>query len=80
MHPLRPSAVDNFHPFQDGNGRVGRLLLNNILIKHGFPPVNTTFKRRAKYYKAIRAYQNNGDVRPMIELILEEYKKSYRNT
>lgn len=68
------------HPFQDGNGRVGRLLLNNILIKNGFPPVNITFKRRARYYKAIREYQNNGDLRPMIELILEEYKRFYKHT
>ena len=67
------------HPFQDGNGRVGRLLLNNILIKHGLPPVNITFKKREKYYLTIREYQNRGDVRPMIELILEEYKRFYSN-
>jgi len=74
------NQFETIHPFQDGNGRVGRLLLNNILIKHGFPPVNITFKRRARYYKVIREYQNNGDVRPMIDLILEEYKRFYKDT
>jgi Fic family protein len=83
--PLLLAAVvhnqfETIHPFQDGNGRVGRLLLNNILIKHGFPPVNITLVRRARYYQALQAYQKGGDVRPMVELIVEEYKRFYRNT
>ncbi|MBN2517302.1 MAG: Fic family protein [Candidatus Altiarchaeota archaeon] len=81
--PLLLAAVvhnqfETVHPFQDGNGRIGRLLLNNILIKHGMPPVNITFGRRGLYYRAIRDYQNKGDVRPMVELILSEYKRFYR--
>lgn len=80
--PLLLAAVvhnqfELIHPFQDGNGRVGRLLLNNILIKHGMPPVNITFGRRGLYYQAIREYQNMGDLRPMIELIISEYKRFY---
>ena len=83
--PLLLAAVvhnqfETIHPFQDGNGRVGRLLLNNILIKHGLPPVNITFRGRALYYKAIQEYQSKGDVRPMIELILGEYKRFYKGT
>ncbi|MFI5412839.1 MAG: Fic family protein [Candidatus Micrarchaeales archaeon] len=62
------------HPFQDGNGRVGRLLLINILVKHRLPPVNIELKNRKQYYDAISAYENNDDIRPMIELILKEYK------
>jgi len=73
------NQFENIHPFQDGNGRVGRLLLNNILIKNGLPPVNITYKRRALYYKALQIYQDNGDVRPMVELILAEYKRFYKN-
>lgn len=69
------NQVENIHPFQDGNGRVGRLLLNNILLKHKLPPVNIQLEKRQTYYQALQAYQNTGNIRPMIELILKEYKK-----
>ena len=78
------NQFENIHPFQDGNGRVGRLLLNNILIKHGLPPVNIEFTRRREYYAALQAYENNHDLRPTIELLLSEYKtlkkKGYHKT
>ncbi|MDE1855896.1 MAG: Fic family protein [Candidatus Micrarchaeota archaeon] len=62
------------HPFQDGNGRVGRLILNNILLKYGLPPVNIELKNRKAYYDALRIYGANGNLRPILELILKEYK------
>ncbi|MFH1237139.1 MAG: Fic family protein [Candidatus Aenigmatarchaeota archaeon] len=79
-HPVVLAAVihnqfENIHPFQDGNGRVGRLLLNNILIRHGMPPVNIELKNRTEYYAALRGYETEGNLRPTIELILKEYRK-----
>jgi len=78
-HPILLAALvhnqfENIHPFQDGNGRVGRLLLNNVLLKHDFPPVNIELKNRAEYYSALQEYENNGNIRPTLELILKEYK------
>lgn len=78
--PLLLAAVvhnqfENIHPFQDGNGRVGRILMNNIFIKHGLPPVNIDLGKRKEYYKSLQEYEKNHDVRPIIELLLEEYKK-----
>ncbi len=69
------NQFENIHPFQDGNGRVGRILMNNILIKHGLPPVNIDLKKRKKYYQALQEYEKNHDTRPTIELLLEEYKQ-----
>jgi Fic family protein len=68
------NQFENIHPFQDGNGRVGRLLLNNILLKHNLPPVNIELKNRGEYYNALQEYQKNRNIRPTIELILKEYR------
>ncbi len=68
------NQFETIHPFQDGNGRVGRLLLNNILLKHNLPPVNIELKHRMEYYEALQDYQHKGNLRPMINLILKEYK------
>jgi Fic family protein len=67
------NQFENIHPFSDGNGRVGRILLNNILLKHGFPPLNIDFKNRAKYYASLQEYENNHDLKPTIELYVKEY-------
>jgi Fic family protein len=79
-HPIVLAAIvhnqfENIHPFQDGNGRVGRLLLNYVLLRHGMLPVNIELKNRQEYYSALQAYQNKGDVRPTIKLIIKEYKR-----
>ena len=67
------NQFEYIHPFEDGNGRVGRLLLNNLLLKHKLPPVNISFKNRKKYYKTLRDFQYSGDIKPTLELILKEY-------
>jgi Fic family protein len=68
------NQFENIHPFTDGNGRVGRILFNNILIKNKLPPLNIDLKNQSEYYKTLQSYQRNGNIRPTIELILKEYK------
>ncbi len=68
------NQFENIHPFADGNDRVGRILLNNILLRHNLPPINIDFKNRAQYYGSLQAYEKNHDLRPTIELYLKEYK------
>lgn len=62
---------ENIHPFIDGNGRTGRLLLNFELMQYGYPPINVKFTDRKRYYDAFDSYSRNQDAKPMINLIAE---------
>jgi Fic family protein len=68
------NQFENIHPFADGNGRVGRILMNNILIKHNLPPININLKNRFKYYETLQEYENNQNLGPTLKLFLKEYK------
>ncbi len=66
---------EGIHPFIDGNGRTGRLILNLELIREGFPPINVKFTDRKRYYDAFDAYYRDGDAGKMIDLIAEYVDK-----
>ncbi len=72
------NQFETIHPFQDGNGRVGRLLLINVLIKHGLPPLNIELENRKEYYEALGEYQTSGNLRPTLNLMLKEYRRLKR--
>lgn len=62
---------ESIHPFIDGNGRTGRLLLNFELMQNGYPPINVKFTDRKRYYDAFESYSRNQDAKPMTNLIAE---------
>ncbi len=77
-HPLSLAAIVHnqfvyIHPFEDGNGRVGRLLFNFILIKNGFFPIVFFNDDKQRYYSALRQCKD-GDMKPFIMLCAELYR------
>lgn len=68
-------AFEGIHPFIDGNGRTGRLILNLDLIQNGYPPINVKFSDRKRYYDAFDAFYKDNNSKPMIDIIAEYVDK-----
>ena len=94
LHPALTGAIAHYnflriHPFDDGNGRGARLLMNTILMKKKHPPVVIKNENRQDYIESL-IKADNGDLEPFItfiaqslietqELILNELKNIGKN-
>ncbi|MEK6855729.1 MAG: Fic family protein [Nanoarchaeota archaeon] len=81
INPVELSArahykFEKIHPFGDGNGRIGRLLMNDILWKAGYPMLIIEYKKRRSYYKALQK-DEEGFVKYFIRRYMTVHKKRY---
>ena len=72
------NQFENIHPFADGNGRVGRLLLNYILLRHKYPPINILLEDRATYYKVLQDFERRHKVKPIVDFLIKQYQKTLK--
>ncbi|HIH09736.1 MAG TPA: Fic family protein [Candidatus Diapherotrites archaeon] len=82
MHPIQVSALFHgkfikIHPFEDGNGRVGRFISNAILTNHDYPPFIIRKTQREAYIKCMQDFFR-GYTQNLERLFLRKYKDTYR--
>ena len=82
IHPLQRAAIfhgtfEKIHPFDDGNGRVGRLLINVMLLNHGYPPLIIRKTQRLSYFSCLEAF-DKGHKDKIERFLVEKYKDTYR--
>lgn len=80
-HPVFKAAAAHYkfvtiHPFVDGNGRTGRLLMNLILMRSGYPPAIILPKDRLKYIKSLERAQLGGSLDDYLNVIYKAVLRS----
>ena len=81
IHPVDLAAEAHYrlvtiHPFVDGNGRTARLLMNFILLCHGYPPAIIRKSERGKYLDALEKAQTGGALEDYLQLIYRAVNRS----
>jgi Fic family protein len=70
-------TFEHIHPFIDGNGRIGRVINNYMLVREGYVPVNIKFIDRQKYYEAFNEFDREEKTAIMEEILYKALTNSF---
>jgi Fic family protein len=70
-------TFEHIHPFVDGNGRIGRVLNNYVLLREGYVPINITFVNRSDYYQAFKEFDTTQSIHKMELIVARALANSY---
>lgn len=71
------AKFENIHPFADGNGRVGRLAMNYLLVLHGHPPIIIHEEDRKDYYEALETWDRKQNLAPLRVFLQAQTEKTW---
>ena len=72
------AKFEQIHPFADGNGRVGRLIMNAMLLKQNIAPAVIKQKQKHKYYSCLNIAQIKEDLRPLKDFLTDSILEGYK--
>ncbi len=83
IHPVQLSALVHLkfvtiHPFDDGNGRISRIMTNFILNRKNYPLLNIPYEGRNSYYKALERSQTKNEDDFFVQWLMKNYIKIYK--
>jgi len=74
------ARFEYIHPFADGNGRVGRTLLNYYLMIHNHPPLIVYEEDKTAYYNALAAYDSSEELAPLETFLKQQTERTWEKT
>jgi Fic family protein len=95
LHPLVLATLfhhkfENIHPFSDGNGRTGRMLMNHVLMEEGYPPIIIARRNRREYLDVMSGADaatkkqldatDSKHYRELLTFIVQEFEETYWDT
>lgn len=72
------TTFEQIHPFSDGNGRMGRLLMLLMLLHRNIAPAIVRQGKKRAYYHALQHAQQTEDLRPLEEFVCDAILEGYR--